>query len=720
MPNSTQSATNYDGFDIRSIFKTDERAAAAERDNTVLDRDWIRSRFMVPTTEIDKSIAAIRFDSSASLKYTDTSIGGSIHVNPRPQYNPMTDPKISSILDRAGGAYNAHRYPSFDMTADHMANTGMGAGYSTTIDDNQEVIFLEFGLPKFNSLIDFFFRAVDYKDSVLANTGRPAKAYNVGKAVGTVAAFVMFPIITASIWTAKLLLGAFYGDSMLKFYYFNPQMNMYWATVNTLVTQLVTEQGLLNPVFMDDGNNPSAKIGKIGMPGTFSKADIKNFNDLLGQEFISGTTSYVDVFMMVTRAQRAANQTKERIHALMESDQLAKQSSITIDNLPAKTFWGEIDHHLTFGNYLKKANAAIDPAANRGDALPTADGKTVTANTTVSGSFSAEDDKSILIKGYDWASSKLDSVIKGFDSSIRQGGAFAVFAVNHTGSTSESFSNSVTSINIGDTAKQLASKSRSLSFDLARGNVFGDTLIQDGINAAADVLRGVVDGVTLNLTNVIASLTGNAYVEVPKRWNDSSMNFQQKTYTMELRSPYNHFISQLQNIYIPLCMVLAGVLPLATGKSSYTSPFLCTLFNKGVESIRLGMITSVTISRGTTTLGFDKKKRALGIDISFTVTDFSTMITSPVNSSIFDEIFNPVMEDDTPLGNYLSVLGSRDILHNKYASKRVAQRLTRRVMTLENLVNPDRIGYLLGSYVENSLGALVSARSLSPIHSNNN
>jgi len=710
-------ATDFNNINARSIFKsTDERAAAAERENTVLDSAWVNSKFMVPAIDMPPQIANIRFDSSASLKFTDTGLGGSVFVNPRPQYNHMTDPRISTLLDRVGGEFREHNYPSLDMTT---KATGMGAGYSATIDDNQEVVFLEFGMPKFNSLIDFFFRAVDYKDSVLANTGRPARAYTVGSWAGTAGIFFFFPMVTITILSIKLLLGALYGDANLKYYYFNPQMHMYWATVNTLVTQLITEQGMLNPVFMDEGvkdaKNTPPGVDKIGMPGVFDKRDVKDLNDMM-PGIISENTTYVDVFKVVTKAQRVANRHNAAIYKLLNGGTLDNVKDITLKNFPTQTFWAKANAALTFKNYMKEMNGYSNPAANPGDPLTTSKPKTPTPGAD--GKFAAEDDKSILIQGYDWAASKLDSVVSGMESSVRQGGAFAAFAVNHTGSSNETFSNSVTSINIGDTAKQLSQKSRALSFDLSRGNLFGSGTIQDLATAATDVLRGVADGVSLNLTNVIQSLTGNAYVEIPKRWDDSSMSFQQKTYTMELRSPYNHKVSQLQNIYIPLCMILAGVLPLATGKSSYTSPYLCTLFNKGVENIKLGMITSVSITRGASTLGFDKKRRALAIDVSFTVTDFSTLVTSPVNSSVFDAVFNPVIEDDTPLGNYLATMGSRDILHNKYASKRLGQRISRSIMNAEMLVNPDRWGMMLGNALESTLGNLVSAGALPNIFKN--
>ena len=159
-------------------------------------------------------------------------------------------------------------------------------------------------------------------------------------------------------------------------------------------------------------------------------------------------------------------------------------------------------------------------------------------------------------------------------------------------------------------------------------------------------------------------------------------------------------------------MILAGVMPLSTGKTSYTSPFLCSLFSKGVQNIKMGMITSVTIERGVTNLGYDTNRRPLGINVSFQVTDFSTLMTSPVNTTAFSSKFMFSMEDDTPFGNYLTVLGGRDLLTNKYAAYRMKLKLSKRSAVLQQSISGASLGMRAGNVVENVLGALVSVNSL--------
>ena len=714
-------------IDVRSIFKANANPEADTKDNPVIDRDWVKSRFMVPNEYLPKEIRNIRYDSIASLKFVDTTLGGNTYINPRPQFNPLTDPKVENP---------AMDYQRPTMNPD-QANTGMGEGYSKMIDDNQQVVYMEFGLPKFNSLINFFFRAVDYGDSVLANTGRPATFYHIGKYVGTALALVAFPIITITVSVLKFAVWASSGSDALKFYYFSSHMPMYWGMVNTLVTQLVTEQGLLVPLLMPDGQsrgagNAAPSVDKIGVPYKLNQADIDTLNEMI-PNLIHPNTNYIDVYALINRSQRAASIQRENVYNLLNKNPGTPKSRALAAKLPKTTSLDVVDRALTFQTYVNAYNDIMGDS--RGDAAPVKAASAPTATTTggkpplvaangvtVNQMTSATDVNSVFKKDPDGRYSvphdkagvtMASQLANSFHDSARQGGAFAAFGVEYTGSSSESFSNTTTSINLGDQAKEISSKSRSLSYDMARGNMFGDTIVQDGLNMLGDVFRGLITGGTLGLTNVLASLAGNAYIEVPKRWDDSSMSLPSNTYKMSLISPYNTFYSQLENIYIPLCMLLAGVLPMATGKSSYTSPFLCTLFSRGVESVKLGMITSVSITRGTSNLGFDKKHKPLAIDVSFKVTDFSTLVTTPVNSSIFNDVFRPSIDDDTPLGNYIAMLGGRDIMTSKYRATQSFIRISREFMALNKAVSANRVGMYFGDMVgQTPFGWMLSKRSM--------
>jgi hypothetical protein len=132
----------------------------------------------------------------------------------------------------------------------------------------------------------------------------------------------------------------------------------------------------------------------------------------------------------------------------------------------------------------------------------------------------------------------------------------------------------------------------------------------------------------------MASLGGSAFVDIPKHWTSASAELGRSTYTVQLRSAYGNPVSQLMNLYLPLAMLLAGALPLATGPQSYTSPFICELYDRGRRQVRLGIIDSLQITRGVGNLGFDDQGNAMGIDVSFSVLDLSNLIYLPISQGL--------------------------------------------------------------------------------------
>ncbi|MEX5385630.1 hypothetical protein WCE10_21620, partial [Cronobacter muytjensii] len=131
------------------------------------------------------------------------------------------------------------------------------------------------------------------------------------------------------------------------------------------------------------------------------------------------------------------------------------------------------------------------------------------------------------------------------------------------------------------------------------------------MKSVRDLTVGVLDSVELS---GLATLAGAAFVDIPKTWTNSMAKLPQSTYTMNLVSFAGNPISQMLNLDLPLAMILAGGLPKSTGKQSYVGPFLVELFDKGRCQTRLGMIDSISITRGVGNVGWTADGKALGID----------------------------------------------------------------------------------------------------------
>lgn len=681
-------------------------------DVQILDEEWLSARFMTPSTELKEVYSQNRFWSSSQWKFTDTSLGGNLGLNPKPQWIGYCDIK----------AGNRHVTNELSVN-DTSGNNGMGRYYSEAIDDNAQLIFMTFGVPKFNSLFNFFTRAIDYEDQYIANTGRLPIGYKIGKTAGNLVMLAAFPGITLTIWGVKLLSKLIIGNKTFDYYYMEPTMHTYWGVVNNLVTNMAVEMGVLAPQLMPDGS----EANKIGVPVRIDQSDLNEMAEMF-PGLINPNTNYIDVFAIATRAQTIANAQllKEReYYELGEESEfdflgyVKNRNSVKESRSPGAGFIPGLNKALSFNKtYDDFLNNVRDLYVHEdeSDRIEMERYEELKANggTEEEIQFKKEADGSYNID-LSHKSDYLDRFTKAIDASVKEGGLHLGLYVDYVGSVSESFSNSVGEISTGDTVKSAAGAARNLKFDLAGGNVAGG--IDQMISAAKNVLAGALDSVTYGLSSVISTITGGGYIDLPKKWESSSMDLPTISYSTTLISPYGNTISQLQNIYIPLAAILAGTLPLAAGKSSHTSPFLCSLFNKGMQTIDLGMITSLSITRGTSNLGFNKQKRPLAIEVTFTVTDFSTLITAPVSSSMFD-VFNVAISDDTPLGRYIATLGSRDLLTHKYTLPKIKLKASRALMKANQYISPASFGLRVGNSLSGILGGVVADHSLTLSHAN--
>lgn len=102
------------------------------------------------------------FYTNASTKFVDTGIGGHIVCNPKPQFCRYGDPRNKGRV---------HSRNDVSPT-DTSGNYGMGEFYSKAFDDNSEKLFIEAGVPEFNSLFSFYTRAIDINTATVVAEGR--------------------------------------------------------------------------------------------------------------------------------------------------------------------------------------------------------------------------------------------------------------------------------------------------------------------------------------------------------------------------------------------------------------------------------------------------------------------------------------------------------------------------------------------------------------------
>lgn len=633
------------------------------------DSDWVRTSFLISNVNLDEARDRnYRFWSTANAKFTDSRLGCNIGINPKPQYTMYTDIPVKGRL--------SGRQDVKLTTA--TGNYGMGRYWSEAIDDPAQRIYMQFGVPQFNSLTSFLRLAFSPDQIALAKTGRVNQAlFKAGKIAGTAAALVAFPAISVGILAGRAISGYFYRPSS-KFYTLKPAMHSYWSAVNTLVQSLTINRGIFPTVTDLNYQNGTGEGGRPGMPFKLDQEYIELLSDIMPDVFSGGT---FDAFAMAAKAQSLANQ-------LQTEDFKAEESG---DNFVERMMShfndkGEATDLVTDQNKQRSLFSIINELTKLSYYVDNGD------------SSNTEFDPRVVDEGGNQETINFSSYAKYFDSMYRDGAAFAVFRVDHTGSMSESFSNSVVESEISQTLNATSSQMRNIRFSMAEGNIVGDT-VKSATDAVVSLLTGAASGVTLGFSDILLGLGGNGYIDIPKHWQSSSAQLPRATYTMQLVSPYGNDISQLINIDVPLCMLLAGTLPISTGKQSYTSPFLCQIFDRGRCQVRLGMIENLTITRGTTNLNFTYKGRPNGVEVSFTVADLSSIMHMPLTVGTFmDHALATVegatnsilgraemtLDEDNILSDYLAVLAGQDIYSQVYPMSKAkiafAKRLARTQM----------------------------------------
>lgn len=287
-------------------------------------------------------------------------------------------------------------------------------------------------------------------------------------------------------------------------------------------------------------------------------------------------------------------------------------------------------------------------------------------------------------------------VVTGWAKDFRQnalleaanGAGYMSLAVNYTGQGTASFSNTLKPTSIEgffNSASGMARDTRVSMADFQSGWGFLDA----GMQIVREVFGGALDMVQMS---GLLALGGNAFADFPQQWDNSTATFQTANFTMELRTPYGDDLSRYLNLYLPLATLLAGALPMSTGPKSYTSPHVCQCFSRGVCSIRLGMITELTITAGAGNLGYTKQRQPLSFDVSFSVADMSSIMHAPTGNGF--NITSPlrrVFDDDNPFSDYLSVITGvhmRDMMdpHRKLAIKAGA-----RLADYKSFISPGHI-----------------------------
>lgn len=655
------------------------------------DASWVHDTFMIGKEALDNpDIQDALYYTSASRKWTDSSMGGNLAVGARPQalwYSDIRDPGISSIRSKVGiGMGNG--------------NYGMGIDYSERIDDNERVLYMTMGVPQFNSLTRFFKLAFDPDIMSLTNTGRPKNILLrcLGKllsVVGTVVFVMAFPLPSLIIWGMRSL-NSYITRPTSKYYTLKPTMFHYWMTVESLLNHMAINRGFFpRNTWAADG----AKTARQGRNIEMDSNTAKTLYEMMPSIFMADYG--ISIVNTITKSQR--------IYAVYEFEKhrLSKEGSDA-----------QFLENLTKQQKQRMANEEMSMGALKSFSRWFSEWQGYSYNKE-SASETESDPK------YDRSTGEqLMKAPDDFDAMrsamYSQGMDWACLFVDSTGSSSVSFSNSVKDSDLSLKFNGTAQASREMKFNFAGGNVFDNpvgNLIESTLGLVGDVASMGAGWASGGLSNAIGGLTGGGFIDVPKHWDNSTVSLPTITYSRTLISPYNNPLSLLHNIDLYVCMLLAAALPRSTGKQSYGSPFLIQWYDIGRNQAKLGMMKELTIERGVGNLPFDSKGQALGVKVSFTLVDLSSIMHMPIASGEImnpcDTAVDPAIDEDNILMDYLAVSAGMTLKQQAAETSKAEYNLARKIRNKTLLTSSGTWAMMthdfVNTYLDLGLGNATSA-----------
>lgn len=676
---------NLDGNIADGIKDVDRTELLSGNDIKVMDSDWFDIRMIPPNSAMHPIVRRNRFYSTADDKYFDSRLGGNIGINPKAQFSDLVD-------------IRGHNFNIDDITKPEK----LGRYYSEVHDDNALLLKLTMGVHDFASLPEYIFSAIDYKDSYIANKGVLPTGYDFGSVIGSGVMLAAFPMMTILIWGLKFASSLMFDRGPLQYYRVKPTMHLYWAGVNHTVTNIVTEEGILIPELMPE----SSLSDKIGASVKLDRDDMDELRELM-PELISDN-NYIDVFGIATRAEVLHNKRLYREKELYDSKAINEYDFLgyvykdgdTAERKSAgSSTVSSMNYNVSFTNFLKKVTGK--------DGLYGSEKKVekATEETMPTGKYTKDGDGRYPNKSTPLKRDYAEKLAEAIDAGIKDGGQYANFYVKHIGTVTETFSNSVSDIGSSNKINSVAKGARDIEFSLGGGKILGDT-VSEIYDAGKNVVAGTLNSMSFGLGNVLQTLTGNAFVNIPKKWESSSVSLSSVTYRIELRATYNEPFSNIKDVYIPYAMVMNTVLPLSAGASSHTSPFLCQSYCQGIQEYETAMVTNVSVKRGVSNLSMDSFNRTQGIDIDITITDLAPLTAIPISSSIFDS-FRVGLEDNTALGRYIRTLTARPLLDSKYMVPKIKLKASRLLMMKDQAFSLHASGMRIGGALSGILGGVV-------------
>ena len=502
-------------------------------------------------------------------KRRDTSLGGNDAVNCFYSFNENDDIiPLANRLDR-------HTVENTDTgevknVGGILADRGMGRVYSETFDDQQQLIHMSFGVADFTSIKKFYEALLDSDLAKLMNTGKYSMVKTVAKLIAKAGFIAIALPFVAAKWAIDFL-SAPGITAPSKYYDFHPTMSLYFKMVNVILAHLGVNMGLTAV----DGE----MAAKTAMEKTKGEDTVEDISDAIDRWKENGEVS----------TGLSNNGVPSTI----------KKHGLDILTILSKKFQYEDEHAkvMSTEEYWNKTQEEFD------------------AEEAISKAAIAGESQGII-----------ENWLQGFGMGFSEALRYVSFRIEKGTDSSESASNSTKESSISQMMNSKLQGARDKSFNLAGLKKMG--ILGDALQAAEDAVTGFIGGITesIGVHGGLELAKGAGLIEFPEVWENSTFS-KSYTFSFQLRTPFADKYSIFYSLYTQLAMIMAGAFPRSVGPNAYTSPFLVRAYAKGQFAIPLGIIDSLTITRGAAEYGWSKDMLPTVLDISFTIKDLAPMLS---------------------------------------------------------------------------------------------
>lgn len=247
------------------------------------------------------------------------------------------------------------------------------------------------------------------------------------------------------------------------------------------------------------------------------------------------------------------------------------------------------------------------------------------------------------------------------------------FYVDSTSSVDEDFSNSTVESQLSSKVNSISDIGREITFLLGAGAgmesdlIYKDEVAFNEVMASIDEISNKYLGgnqLLKDIGNNFATVAIGGKLLFPEIWADSEYS---KSYNinMKLRTPDGDAVSWYLNIYVALCHLIAFTAPLQLSPNGYKSPFLVRAYYKGLFNCDMGIVSSLSISKGKDG-SWSVDGLPTEVDVSLTIKDLyqMMMLTKPSNTGYFLNNSSLMNYIANTCGVNLNKLdGARDLSH---------------------------------------------------------